>query len=156
MTRRQRDAGLSLVEVLVVLALVAVMSSVTVLGLGALDRGSSGEAEAMRLADRLRLAADEALVAAAPLALVWDERGYRFLAWNPADARWRPSMPRDLGRRHALPAPLRLSREGRDDGPVTIAPDLPQPPSFLRIAGGGATWRVAFDGINAAVAEVPN
>ena len=77
-----------------VLAIVGVMSGVTVLGLGALDRGGSGEAEAMRLADRLRLAADEALVTSVPLALVWDERGYRFLAWDAAGARWQECAAR--------------------------------------------------------------
>ena len=90
MTGRQREAGLSLVEVLVVLAIVGIMAGVTVLGLGALDRGASGEAEAMRLASRMRLAADEALVTSVPLALVWEEHGYRFLAWDPAggDGTW--------------------------------------------------------------------
>jgi general secretion pathway protein H len=152
MTRRQREAGLSLVEVLVVLAIVGVVSGVTVLGLGALGRGASGEAEAMRLAGRLRLAVDEALVASVSLALVWDERGYRFLAWDPADARWQ-TAPRDLGRHRALPAPLRLARLGRDGGPVMIAPDVPRP-AVLRIAGGGATWQVAFDGFGAAAEKI--
>jgi general secretion pathway protein H len=153
MTRPQREAGLSLVEVLVVLAIVGVMSGVTVLGLGALGRGASGEAEAMRLAGRLRLAVDEALVTSVPLALVWDERGYRFLAWDPADARWQ-TAPRDLGRHRGLPAPLRLARVGGQGEPVIIAPDVPRPPAVLRLAGGGATWQVAFDGFGAAAEKV--
>jgi len=154
MTRRQREAGLSLVEVLVVLAIVGIMSGVTLLGLGALDRGTSGEAEATRLANRLQLAVDEALVTAAPLALVWDERGYRFLAWDAAGARWQPSSQRDLGRRHGLPATLRLARDGRDGGPVIVAPDAPGPLAVLRIAGGGGMSRVAFDGFATTVARV--
>lgn len=153
MTGREREAGLSLVEVLVVLAIVGVMSGVTVLGLGALDRGGSGEAEATRLANRLRLAADEALVTSVPLALVWEERGYRFLAWHAAGARWQ-GAPGDLGRHHGLPAPLRLARDGGSGDAVMIAPDLPQPPAVLHIAGGGGTWQVAFDGFGAAVARV--
>lgn len=150
---RRRDAGYSLVEVLVVLAIVAVMAGVSVLGLGALGHGASGEGEAMRLADRLRLAADEALATAVPLALVWDERGYRFVAWDAASSRWQ-GAPRHLDRRHDLPAPLRLARDGGSGEPVTIAPELPQPPVVLSVADRGGTWQVAFDGLGAAVARV--
>ena len=47
------------------------------------------------------------------------------------------------------------SRATAGDGdPVLIAPDLPQPPAVLRIAGGGGAWQVAFDGFGAAVARV--
>jgi general secretion pathway protein H len=147
--RRDRDAGVSLVEVLVVLAIVGIMAGVTTLGLGALDRGARSEAEALRLADRLQLAADEALVTGGPLALVWDDRGYRFLGWDAAGERWRASVQGDLGRRHELPAALRLAREDGGDGPVLIAPDLPQAPVVLAVAGGGVPGRVAFDGFAA-------
>ena len=67
----------------------------------------------MRLADRLQLAADEVMVTSVPLAMVWDARGYRFLAWDAAGRRWRRSGQRDLGARHGLPAALRLEREAR-------------------------------------------
>ena len=48
--RRARDAGVTLTEVLVALAIVGTMAGAALLGLGALGRGPSGEAEAMRLA----------------------------------------------------------------------------------------------------------
>ena len=153
MTWREPEAGVSLVETLVVLAIVGIMSGLTLLGLGTLDRGTSGESEAARLANRLQFAVDEAIVTAVPLALVWDEHGYRFLAWDAAGARWQWSAHRDLGRRHSLPTTLRLAREGRDSGPVMISPDLPQPPAIVRVSGGGGTWRVDFDGLGAAVAR---
>ena len=55
MTRpRDPAAGLTLIEVLVALAIVGVMTGVTVLSLDMLDRGGRAEAEAMRLA-RTRL-----------------------------------------------------------------------------------------------------
>ena len=149
---RRRDAGLTLVEVLVVLAIVGVMAGVTVLGLGPLRRGTSGETEAMRLADRLQLAADEAMVTSVPLAMVWDARGYQFFAWDAAEQAWRQSGQRDLGARHGLPPALRLEREG-GDAPVMIAPHLPQA-AVLRIVGSAGGWSVAFDGVGTAVAPV--
>jgi type II secretion system protein H len=149
---RERDAGVSLPEVLVALAIVGVMAGAALLGLGTLGRGPSGEAEAMRLADRLQLAADEAIVASVPLAMVWDERGYRFVAWDGARATWRVSGQRDLGTRHELPAALRLEGDGTD-APVMIAPDLPGA-AALRVAGPGAAWRVDFDGLGASVTAI--
>ena len=94
----------------------------------------------MRLADRLRLAADEALVTGAPLALVWDERGYRFLAWDAGAATGGRRGSALLGRR--TPCPRAAARRADGDGRAgLIAPDLPQPPVVLRIAG--ARRRVA-------------
>jgi general secretion pathway protein H len=149
---RTRAAGLSLVEVLVVLAIVGVMAGATVLGLGSLARGASGEAEALRLAARLRLAADEAMVTSVPLAMTWDAHGYRFLAWDAVGARWRQSGQHDLGARHGLPAALRLEREDAAEGvPIVVTPDVPQA-AVLRIAGSGEVWRVAFDGFGTSVA----
>ena len=89
--RRDPQAGLTLIEMLVVLVIVAVMAGVAVLGLGALDRGARAEAEARRLADRLQLASDQVLVSGAPLAMVWDAGGYRFLRWDAGQGAWAAS-----------------------------------------------------------------
>lgn len=153
--RRDPLAGVSLIEVLVVLAIVAVMTGASVLGLGVLDRGARPEAEALRLADRLRLAADEALVTLAPLALVWSDRGYRFIVWDARTATWRDHSQAALGATHRLPPELSLAREdlGARD-PILITPDLPQPPVTLRVDGEAGAFRVSFDGFAAVVAAV--
>ena len=149
---RDREAGLTLLEVLVTLAIIGVMAGVTVLGLGALDRGNRAEAEAMRLADRLQLAADRALVSSAPLALLWDARGYRFVRWDAAGDAWRASDARLLAERHDLPSALRLERpDVAGHPPVVISLDFPQPPAQFRLAGGGGAWAVSFDGLGVAV-----
>ena len=128
------------------------MSGLTLFGLGTLDQGNSGESEAARLANRLQFAVDEAIVTAVPLALVWDEHVYQFLAWDAAGARWQWSAHRDLGPWHSLPTTLRLVREGRDSGPVD---DLHRPAAGAgdrpHLRCGGGTWRVDFDGLGAAV-----
>lgn len=151
MTRaRDAEAGLTLIEMLVVLAIVAVMAGVTVLGLGALDRGGRAEAEARRLADRLQLASDTALVAGAPLAMAWNARGYRFLRWDAGRGAWAGSGDGLLDTPHALPPALRLERaDGGGAAALLITPDLPQPPAGFRVAGGSTSWGVAFDGFGA-------
>lgn len=145
---RPRDAGMTLLEVLVVLAIVGITTGATVLGLGSLGGGARSEAEAMRLADRLQIAADEALATSAPLALVWSEGSYEFTAWDPVRGGWYSSRRKELSPRHELPEPLRLEKVGaREEDPILIGPDLPQPPAELWITGEGPGWRVDFDGI---------
>lgn len=152
--RRDREAGLTLIEVMVVLAVIGVMAGVAMLGLGALDRGARAEAEALRLAGRLQLAGDAALVSSAPHALVWDAQGYGFARWDAAAQVWRPSDLRLL-ERHTLPAAFRLARQGAPGGAsALIGADIAQPTIVLLITGGAAPWSVAFDGISARAAPL--
>lgn len=154
MTRpRDPQAGLSLIEVLIALVIIGVMTGMTVLSLNMLDRSDGAEAEAMRLADRLRLASDDALLSGSVLALVWNERGYRFLRWDAAAEGWQQSPLPLLGAPHALPSALRLERaDPGGEAPLLISFDAPQAPVHLRISGDGGRWAVTFDGLDAAVA----
>lgn len=165
---RGPTSGLTLVETLVALSILAVTAGALMLSLGGIGRGAAGEQEANRLAARLQLAADLALVTGAPLALRWDPGGYQFLAWDPDGGDWRPSGAGDLGDRRALPAALRLAREDSEDArPLRIEADRPRS-AVLRIDagsvfgldggsavfgrdGGKAAWRIDFDGIGATV-----
>ena len=152
---RDGEAGVSLIEVLVVLAIVGVLAGVSVLGLGAADRSARAEAEARRLADRLQFAADEVLVTSTPLALIWNSDGYRFLSWDRESADWRNAPQPLLGREHALPGALALGRENADpSGAVLITTEMAQAPVEFRIAGGPARWQVRFDGFAAAAAPL--
>ena len=134
---------MTLVEMLVVLAVVGVSAGVVVLGLGSLRRGDGAQAEANRLADRLKLAADEVLVSGRPTAIAWTPGAYRFEgAGAPSDA---------LAEPHRLSAGVRLT--GPDGAAsAVIDPDSAAPPMtfLLRQQDGG--WSVRFDGLNA-VAE---
>ncbi len=152
--RRDARAGLSLIEVLVVLAIIGTAAGASLLGAGLLDRGGA-ETEARRLADRLQLAADEAIVTSRPMALVWDARGYRFVEWDAAAGRWQESVRFALGPRHALPPALRLEpSDTAEIAPVLIAPDLPEPAAALRLVGEAQSWAVTFDGFAAVAGPV--
>lgn len=140
---------MTLVEILVVLAIVGVMAGVVVLGVGVGDRGLGVESEANRLADRLRLAADDVLVTRRPLALAFDAEGYVFVrgdggAVSAADA------VEPLRERHALPDGIRLV--GLDvSSPMAVDPDGGSGVAAFAFARGEARWRVRFDGLNAVV-----
>ena len=140
---------MTLVEILVVLAIVGVMAGVVTLGVGAADRGMGVETEANRLADRLRLAADDVLVTRRPLSLAFDGEGYVFVRGDGAAAA--AGVVDALAERHALPDGVRMVGLGVAS-PVSIDPDGAQPVAAFGLAKGDRKWRVTFDGLNA-VAE---
>ncbi len=140
---------MTLVEILVVLSIVGVMAGVVVLGVGAGDRGMGVESEANRLADRLRLAADDVLVTRRPLMLVFDPEGYQFVRGDGATAGPADAME-PLRERHALPSDVRMVGGGVSS-PMAIDPDGAAPVAAFAFAKGDQGWRVTFDGLNAVV-----
>jgi general secretion pathway protein H len=137
----QDETGMTLVEMLVVLAIIAVAAGAVALGVGTASRGPSAEAEARRLAARIQLAADEMMVRERPLAIEWDAKSYRLLAWQ--GGAWRGT-----GESHSLPIGLRL---GPGAGPVPLGADQPVK---LRMSGPSQSWLISYDGLNAAVQPV--
>lgn len=143
--RRARRQGMTLMEILIVLAIVGVASGAVVLGLGGMDRDTAVQIEANRFADRLRLASDDVLVAGRPLSLVWGPRGYAFQGGeNLTDA---------LADRHDLAAGVRMT--GPEGDPTAlIDPDSAAPALDFAFRKGARVWTVRFDGLNAEVAAV--
>ena len=139
---RQPDSGFTLVEVIVALAILAVMAGLAVISLGAADRGLRAETEAVRMAAQLRTASDRALLSGSSVALTWDDEGYAF---GP------PSNEALPGRR--LPASVRLEGQPRS-GRLRIDPAGSGAAAEWRIARGAEKWRVSFDGLSARVAIV--
>lgn len=150
---RNRQAGLTLIEMLVVLAVVGVAAGATMLGLNAADRGARAGTEAVRLARHLTLAVDEALIAGVPLALVWDTAGYRFLRWNGAESGWQPDPVPLLSQRRLLRQPLVLgTADDLPGGSVLVTSGGNGAATLFRISGAGPAWQVAFDGFSATAA----
>ena len=152
--RRNRDGGITLIEMLVVLAVIGVATGATMLGLNSADRNSRAESEAVRLARNLSLGVDEALVGGSPLALIWDAGGYSFVAWSDTAASWGAAAPKSLALRHDLRAPLQLGVDGQDTPvAVVIAPNGIGPAISFVIAPAatvnGPRWIVDFDGFSA-------
>ena len=142
------EAGLTLVEVLVVLAIVGVMSAIAVIGLGGAGQGASAQAEARRLAASIQLASDEAMVTDRSLGLNWDGNGYSFVEWNAEAGEWQPHKAEDLGARHELPGEMSITGAS-EEGPVPIGESAPD---AITVTTGLQSWHVRFDGINAAAA----
>ena len=142
------EAGMTLVEIVVALAIVAVMASITVLSIGAADRGGGAETEARRLAARIGLAADEALIEGRSVMLAWDERGYSLTGDGvPTDGLTASSERHDLG------ANLKLSGPAAR-GSVMISESGDGRPVAFLISDSDREWRVDFNGLDASAARI--
>jgi general secretion pathway protein H len=134
---RDPAAGVTLVETLVVLALVGILAGAAALGLGGLGGAAPAAAEAQRLAAALALAADTALLEGRAVLVAWDARGYRIGAASRRD----------------LPAAVTLrpadGPAGGQEGRLQLAADGTSPAAAFLLAGGGGAWRVEFDGLTA-------
>jgi len=132
-------AGMTLVEMLVVLAIVGISAGMVTLALGGRN-DAEAQTEANRFADRLRLAADEALIVGRPVTLTMNPNGYGFETGSTSPAEW--------ALRHELPRGVRLSAEASE---LLIDPDGAAPPAIVTVRDRDRTWTITFDGLNADV-----
>jgi general secretion pathway protein H len=119
------DAGLTLIEMLVVLAIIGVASGATVLSLG--SHGPGAEVEARRLAGTIQAGADAAMTGNAPVSLRADAAAYQVGS-----------------SRHVLPDGMRL--EGAPTAPVALDDNSAV---ALTVVRGDEAWTVDFDGLRA-------
>jgi general secretion pathway protein H len=131
---------MTLVEMLVVLAIVGISAGMVVLAVGGGRSDAAAQTEANRFADRLRLAADEALIAGRPVTLSMNPTGYAFGAGGAPVGEW--------AERHDLPRGVRLSPRQAE---LLIDPDGAAPPATMTVRDRERTWAVTFDGLNAVV-----
>jgi general secretion pathway protein H len=142
---RGHRVGMTLIEVLVTLAIIAVMATMVVLGIGGSDRGLTVQTEANRLAERLSLAADEAMVTRRPIALAWDPGGYQFVT-RGTDGNWMQDSNALLGPRRDLPRGLTLVAAT----PALIDMTDASLMAFeMSLTDATRTSTVAFDGLTA-------
>lgn len=154
--RRDAEAGLTLIETLVVLALIGVGAGAALMTSG--NGGRAVQDEAVALARALSLGVDEALITGQPLALRWDARGYAF-AQRPADQAgpsdtgpgdWPAATPRLLGLRHDLPLSMDLRKAGdAEPAAVILSPGAVAPTVAFELSDDDTVWTVSFDGFTA-------
>ena len=154
-TGRTGDAGVTLVEMLIVLALVGTLTGAVALSLGSVDRTATAATEVRLLSTRLDRAADEALILTQPVAFLWSERAYRFLTL--ADGVWVPHPVAILGTPHDLPDGLYFLGDAAAGGRFIVSTDLVpvgEQPLILSIGQAGQSAdlnpSLSFDGISAA------
>lgn len=103
MIERRPSYGFSLVEILVVIVIVAIVSSAAVLSLGLLDRNRELETQARRLASLVDVAQDEAMMQGREFGIEFTTDGYRFVEYDPWTRQWSEIIDDELFRPRTLP-----------------------------------------------------
>lgn len=137
------EAGVSLVEILIVLAIIAVIASTAMIGSGGADRSGRADTAAGQFAVRLSLAVDEAITSGRAMRLVWTEDAYELGIWeNPGDG-----APTQAAR-YELPSSIRLS--GEMPGKIMLRSDLASSGRW-QFTGNRHAATVGFNGLTARV-----
>ncbi len=147
-TPRAATAGITLIEVLVVLAVIGVAAGATMMSVTGSERGGRAETEALRLARHLSLAVDEALISGRDHALDWDESGYHFQTYDRTSG-WGAAQLSVLAQRHDLRAATRLRRLDDVVAPVDISAAAVSAETVMMLDAGSTSWVVLFDGFTA-------
>jgi len=145
--RRGDDQGLTLIEMLVVLAIIAVIASVSVLAIGS-GEGLDGRAESKRLEARLQLAADHTMIEDRQLALAVSATGYGFLERDANGGEWHTSTLPSLSQAHRLPKGVELRVAG-GESIFPLGADAAGQGFSLTVVDENRSWTVDFDGMTA-------
>jgi general secretion pathway protein H len=148
---RAGSAGFTLVEMLVVLAIIAVSAGAVSIGIGSITRAPSVETEARRLATRLQTAADDAMLGDQLVAFTVQKHGYGF-AMVGAQGQMVARTDDAFGF-HKLPGGITMTLSVRP--PVLLGSDGAGRPMSALIESGSQRWLVRYDGLNATAAPAP-
>lgn len=132
-----RSAGFSLLELMVVVAIIGLMAGLVVFTGGLQGEARLQEREAYRLSGLIELLREEALMQNRDHAVEFTESGYRFLQYDYVERRWLVPLNERLFVDYALPDEnlrLELAIEGRfatlefefEDAPENDAENEPQ------------------------------
>lgn len=118
----RRQAGFSLIEILVVVVIVAIVSSIALLSMGLLGDDRDLQTEARRFAALIEVAQDEAMMQGREFGLEVMATAYRFVEYDPLSNQWAELYGDDILRQRQLPegAEFDLFIEGQR---VLLEPD---------------------------------
>ena len=141
---------MTLVEMLIVLAIIGIASGGVALAIGSATRAPSIESEARRFAIRLEAAGDDAMMGDRMVALTVDKSGYGFakVASDGVIPKGTPQLDY-----HSLPAGVAMTLDRAP--PLVLGIDGLSRPLTATLANGDQRWTVRYDGLSATVSRTP-
>ena len=103
----QNLKGYTLIELLIVIVLIGIISSMTMLAIGSGNQRDQQRQEAERLLQLLQLATQEAIIRGMPVALEYHRHGYRFMMMD--NGQWHTEIKDDLFKPRTLHPQLSIN-----------------------------------------------
>ena len=104
----RRSTGFTLIELLVTVALIGIVLSIAILGLGVVRGDDEIETESSRFVALMEVARDESMLQGREYGLELLQQGYRFVELDPLTRQWVEIIGDDLLRLRALPESMEL------------------------------------------------
>ncbi|MEM9333707.1 MAG: type II secretion system minor pseudopilin GspH [Pseudomonadota bacterium] len=104
----RRSQGFTLIELLVTVALVGIVLSIAILGLGVVRNDDDIETESSRFVALMEVAKDESMLQGREYGLEMLQQGYRFVELDPLTRQWVEIIGDDLLRLRSLPDSMEL------------------------------------------------
>ena len=137
----RREAGFTLIEILVVVVIIAVMTTVAVLSVGVLGKDRGLDDEGDRFTDVVAAATEQAGLECRDYGIWFGPDRYEVMAYVQRRQRWETVPDDRLYDVHELPTGLapHLEIEGRQILLVPERPDTPSVPQVMIYAGGDSS-----------------
>lgn len=132
MHARARHSGFTLIEILVVLVVVGLLAALAVMSMGGSSRDREMENEVRELYLLMQTVSEQAVLNNTELGLIFEEGGYRFVAYDDRTDEWKqPAEP--MFRRRSLPEWITVTKY-IEDGTPTLSTGEEEDSAFPDIA----------------------